>query len=342
MMARTWETWAVAAILVGLAAAPAAAQEAVPVGQPAVFTTVPGGPPPGEGVVPVQYDGRPPLRPDTFYLDGSYLFLKPRRRDEGSVESLHYAGRSAFRVGAGYVLHDGGWEVTANHTYLHSTDSRYLVAPPGGTLYATRAHPENYFESTAAAGLASANYNVTDLEIAQRLWFGGSFALRLAGGGRVAFIDQGVDVTYYGPSTTGPQAVNGQVSNPIEFEGAGVRLGAEGQWTLPWGLSDYARGYGSLVYGEFRTRYLATNNNGATVLANVTDQFEKMVPVAEYGVGLQYQVKTVNIRVGYEMSNWFGLVDAPDFSDGTHVGKIQRRTGDLSLDGLVVQFQVGF
>ena len=77
-------------------------------------------------------------------------------------------------------------------------------------------------------------------------------------------------------------------------------------------------------------------------LVNVSEKFEKVVPVTEYGVGLGWQKDNIRIRLGYEMTNWGNLVDRPDFVDDVHRGKMVRRLSDLSLDGLSIQLGIGF
>jgi hypothetical protein len=41
------------------------------------------------------------------------------------------------------------------------------------------------------------------------------------------------------------------------------------------------------------------------------------------------------MSVGYEFSNWFGMLDALDFVDDAHPAKVGRRHGDLGFDGVV-------
>ena len=41
-------------------------------------------------------------------------------------------------------------------------------------------------------------------------------------------------------------------------------------------------------------------------------------------------------------SDWFGMVDSLDFPDSSNIGKVGRRTSDLSLEGLAVQLGLVF
>jgi hypothetical protein len=99
----------------------------------------------------------------------------------------------------------------------------------------------------------------------------------------------------------------------------------------------YGRAAASLVLGDFKSHLAEINNAGTTVLVDVTDRFEKVVPVLELGFGVTYQVRNFRLSAGYEFTNWFGLADLPDFVDDVHQGKLARRVSDLSIDGLVVR-----
>lgn len=285
-----------------------------------------------------------------MFADVEYLLWQPRRRAldyaisspttsgaaVGSVESLNWQAASGFRLGGGAALPNNGWGFSAYYTYLHTTDNRFLTKPDGGTLYATLTHPGFVDAVDTAAGATNLNYNVLDVEVGRPFVDNDTFRLRLFGGGRFAWIDQGLNVYYNGQTATASQ-----VSSPVNFNGAGVRVGGEGQWLIGGGVGLYGRAAGSLLAGDFRTRLTETNGAGALVITDVTDRYRKVVPVAELGVGLGWQFRNVRARVGYEITNWFGMVDSPDFvHDFTN--KFSRRVSDLSLDGLVARLTVAY
>lgn len=286
----------------------------------------------------------------SLFVHGEYLLLQPRRRAldfaivdptndgkaQGSIESLAWESDSGFRVGGGYRLPADEWEIGAYYTYLHSSNRRLLAAPDGGTLYATLTHPGFVDAVDRAAGFTNLNYDVLDVEIGQHYAVSDSCTLWFSGGGRFAWINQNLNVIYDGQS-----AFQSQVSSPVRFDGGGVRIAGEACWKLWKGFGFSTRASGSLLAGDFRTTLVETNNAGASVISNVTDRYRKVVPVTELGVGLSWQGETVRMRVGYEIIDWFGLVDSPDFvHDFTN--KLSHRTSDLSLDGLSVEVEVGF
>ncbi len=286
--------------------------------------------------------------PSGLFLSAEYLLLKPQRRDldfailnqtnsghpDGTTESLVLGTSSAFRVGGGYRL-PNNWDVGASYNYLFSRGQRVVASGPNGTVYATLTHPEQVEQATTAIGDARLNYNIVDVEVGHRMQFADQFGLRVFGGGRGGFINQHVSATY-----NGRDAANDGVYSRVDFDGVGLRVGAEGVWTIGRGFSLFAHAAGSLVGGRYEVR--ETETNGTATLVHVSEKFEKVVPVTEYGVGLGWQKDNIRIRLGYEMTNWGNLVDRPDFVDDVHRGKMVRRLSDLSLDGLSFQVGIGF
>jgi hypothetical protein len=285
-----------------------------------------------------------------FIGSAEYLFLKPRRRDldfvivdsidngrpEGFVESADWEARSGVRAGLAYRF-ASGWEAGFVYTYFHSDRAASVTAPQFGTLYATWTHPGTVEQVAAATALTSLTYNVFDAEVGRWYHPCGALDLRPFGGLRFAQIDQGLDIFY-----DGRDAANDMVQSPIEFEGGGIRVGGEGEWRCCCGLGFYGRAAASLLMGNFRTLTAETNDGGLTPVSSVADNFQKIVPVIELGLGVAYKYRNLRLRAGYEFTNWFGLVDSTDFADDVHQGKIFHRWSDLSLDGLAIRAELAF
>lgn len=287
-----------------------------------------------------------------LFFDGEILLLRARRRELdyaisssvadgsalGTIESLEWKPNAGLRIGGGWRFGPEGWETGIYYTNFQTSDHQAIAKPPGGTLLATMTAP---ILPIVMVDTATANSRLTidllDLEAAHRYSVSDSFTIRLSGGGRFAWIDQRFTALY-----DGGDASNTVVKMPIRFHGGGLRVGCEGYWDVTRCLSIFAGGHGSLLLGNFSSRYRETTSNGATLIADVTDHFEKMVPVAELSLGLAWQGQYVHARLGYNLANWFGLVDSPDFSNFVHTGKIFYRTSDLSLSGLSFELGVNF
>lgn len=287
-----------------------------------------------------------------LYGYADYLLIQARRRAldyvikaptlgnsvQGNLSSVDWDVNSGYRLGAGYRL-GHGWEVGASYLYFHTNANASALPTAGGALYATLTAPGIDQVNTAAAS-TNLNLNLINLGLYKRIDCGDGFGLRLGGGIQIADISQKLNAVYSG-GTAG--ANFDSVSNPINFDGIGIRLGGEGWWHAPecwatWarGFGLYGKAYGSLLSGEFHTRDTELANGGTTTIVDVSDKFRQVVPVVNLGLGVGWASQNVVLKVGYEMFNFFNLVDNVSFVDSNSFGKTSHRVSDLSLEALVL------
>jgi hypothetical protein len=332
------------------------------VAHPEQWAPPPPPPPPIHEAAPPETEGESGSLLGGLSLYADYLLIRPRRNaldfavsspnltnaPGGTVESLFWETRSGVRSGVGYQL-GHGWEARFDYAYFYSRADRSLTAPTGGTLFATLSHGGFFDDVASASATSSINYNVFDLEAAKHVVVNDSLDLTLFGGGRFGWIDQQFTALYNGGSAS---AVNAVVDSPVYFRGAGLSAGAEGFWKLGGGggeerrflsgLGLYAKARGSILSGEFRNFLSETNNTGAVVLVNVKEKYQQLVPVMELGMGLAWRGEHWRVGVGYELANWFNMVNSLDFTSATSLGKPSRRASDLTLEALVVQLELAF
>jgi hypothetical protein len=288
-----------------------------------------------------------------LYFTGDYLLIRARRNAldfalsspgggdiaAGDVQSLSWETRSGFRFGFGYLMPDDAWRIGVNYTYFYTAADRTLNAPSGGQLFATLTRGGSIDDVSSASAFTSLSYNVIDLDATRHLSLGHHLDLDLFGGGRLAFIDQKFDATYNGGSSL---AVGAMVQSPIYFRGAGLTAGGRGFWEMWNHFGLYGGGRLSLLSGEFRNFLSETNGNGAVTIVNVKDTYYQVIPEVELNAGVAYQGEHFRFSVGYELANWFNMVNSPDFVTGSNIGKVSRRTSDLTLEGLAVEVGVLF
>ena len=152
-----------------------------------------------------------------------------------------------------------------------------------------------------------------------------------------ADITQNFNVLY-----NGIDANNDLIGSRIKFDGAGLLAGGQADWKVLDHVSLYGRAAGSLLVGDFSVQQVELNNNGTTPLTNVQQSFRKITPVLEMGVGVAYHTDHFRISVGYELTNWFNLVDTPSFVSDVDQGKYQRNISDLGVEGLAVKAEVTY
>lgn len=254
----------------------------------------------------------------------------------GPARSLNYELRTGVRAELGYRL-ESGWELSAGYTYFRSNAFDSTYAPPGGVLFPTLTRP-GLIDTVGFAGAdANLEYNTYDAMIGKRYAVDDHLAVRMTGGLRFASIRQGFNAYY-----DGLDARAATVSARSNFDGFGPIVGGEAVWAGWKGFHLYARATGGMLTGQARNPLVETNDAGRTTYANTAYDIRKVVPLAGAGVGAGWQYRTVSIRVGYEIINYFNLIDQPRFVDDLGPGKFVTRPGNLSLEGLFVQAGLTF
>jgi hypothetical protein len=285
-----------------------------------------------------------------FFGTAEYLLLRPRRGATefvtasgstapvavGPVETLTYEQRSGVRANLGYRLPGEGWDVAAGYTFVRSGADKLVTAPAGGVLYPTLTRPGVVDTANTAAASASFEYNVFDAEVGKRFRTErGNF--RVFAGARFATIRQDFDVNY-----DGRDAQQSRVVTRNGFDGFGPIVGGDVAVNVYRGFQLYARANGGLLTGRVNAPLTETNQNGLTTVTDIRYGVRKVVPTAHLGIGGGWQSGRVSIRAGYEITNWFGLLEAPRVTSEFSPGRVQSRSESLSLEGLFVQLGVAF
>lgn len=233
--------------------------------------------------------------------------------------SLNFDRSNGVRGGLGYRF-ESGWNVLWTYTYFRvanqETVTSDLAADP--RLIATQSYLDTGLLAktpmTSITADGAVRLNIHDVQAEWSSCLNDTVGFKAFGGFRYAQIDQTFNIAY------AYAAGNGNIALPNLMDAEGVRLGAEFQWRTPAGLRVFARGAQSVLVGDFRTRYQevapASNLN-----IDVPGHTATVVPVVEAAAGLAYARGPWEFRGGYEMSDWFNLV------------QVNRPPQSLLLDG---------
>jgi len=240
-----------------------------------------------------------------------------------ATESLDFDRANGFRGGLGYRF-GNGWSVAWTYTDFRNANARTvtssLAADP--ELIATQSYLETghaiKLPMTSVEASSTLQINVQDFEAEWSSCLNDTVGFKAFGGFRWAKIEQIFDIAYdYGFGS-------GKINLPNNMDAEGVRLGAEFQWRSTCGLRVFGRGAESILVADFRTRQHevapATVVNTA-VNIDVPGDTANVVPVIEAAVGVAYARGPWELRAGYEMSDWFNLV------------QVNRPAQSLLLDG---------
>jgi Legionella pneumophila major outer membrane protein precursor len=286
-----------------------------------------------------------------FYGHAEYLLLRPRRgafdyaivdssknlAPNGALETLNYELRSGARAGVGYRFKDTAWSAGFTYTYLRSSSDDTLTADPNGLIYPTLSRPGLVDNVGTATATASLEYNVFDVEISRQVHVDDRLNLRLYGGVRFSTIRQDFDAMY-----DLRDANRARVATQSNFDGFGPLLGAEASLKTFGNFHLFGKTSAAMLTGTVTNPYQETNNGGLTTFADVTYRTRRVLPVFGSGIGLGWERRGVAVRVGYEMTNWFNLIDQIRFTNDLAEGKLTTRQTDLSMEGLFVQFAVQY
>jgi hypothetical protein len=254
----------------------------------------------------------------------------------GSIRSLNYDTQAGIRAEVGHRF-ASGWEAGFAYTYLHSAAFDSLQAPAGQVLFPTLTKPGLTNTVTSAAADAGLEYNAYDILVGKRFSLDEHLAMRMFGGVRFASLQQDFSAYY-----DGLDARTAAVQANSKFQGFGPIFGSEAVLAGWNGFHLYARASGGLLTGESKNPFIETNGGGNTIYADTANNIRKVVPVANVGIGGGWQYRTVSIRVGYEITNYFNVIDQVRFTDDIGVGKFTTRQSNLSLEGLFLQVGLTF
>lgn len=285
-----------------------------------------------------------------FFGAAEFLLLRPRRgafdyavpgsagglAPDGPIQSLNYELRAGIRAQLGYRF-ESGWDVSTAYTYFRSNASASSSAAPGRVLFPTQTRPGLIDAVAAATADANLEYNVYDLLVGRRAAIDEHVAVRAFGGLRFASIRQDFRAFY-----DGLDARRAGVDVGSQFEGFGPVIGGEAVLAGWRGFHLYARASGGLLTGPADNPILEANDGGRSVYARSAYDLRKVVPTTTLAVGGGWQYRTFSLRVGYEITHWFDLVDQPRFVDDFGAGKFVSRPANLSLEGLFVQVGLRF
>ena len=135
----------------------------------------------------------------------------------------------------------------------------------------------------------------------------------------------------------GSQGGNILTGTDLEYEGAGLRIGLDGEQLLGQSrLSVYGNAYASSLVGEMRGRYQMHNATTVTDMALVRWQDDRVVPMFEYELGLAWTSRKgcLRLSVGYTMIHWFNVVTTPVFVDAVQADNYTDLSDTLSFSGL--------
>jgi len=165
------------------------------------------------------------------------------------------------------------------------------------------------------------------------------YRLAMVVGARFAKLNQEFDALF---ETQGFDTVE----TDVEFEGAGIKLGLEGErFTRKRNCFVYGKGSVSFLGGESRATYFGSNNADASIV-DTSWEAGRMVTVTDIEAGLGWQNHCGNLRLsaGYAFSTWYNVVRTNEWINAVQKNNFADESdnlfGFMSFDGITARVEV--
>lgn len=283
----------------------------------------------------------------TFFGNVEYLLLKADRpgldyalvdptndlSPQGQISSANWDTRSGIRSTIGFINSDHTWFSNLTYTYFHTAGNSQVTSPNGGTIYGLSTAPSVFGgEFNSAAAGSNLNYNVLDKNIGRLFSLGKKAEGRVFGGLRGAWIDQEMNAYYTNAFGTT------LVSNPISFHGIGLHGGGRADWWFTDWLGIFGSADMAMMVGDISTSLHQTSDGGQTYQVAISSKDRDVIPVFGLATGAQFNWRSIQFTVGYEVTQWINLIQTYDVVGFVgNPAKLAQKAGDLSLSGLFLQ-----
>ncbi len=271
---------------------------------------------------------------DVHYAEPIAGYSTPQTLPNPRQGLVAYDYEPGYRTGFTCALNDGA-SLGVSYTQFegHARDAvitgypHYLQSPVAYT-------PTYGYLAVAATGT---DFDLVDLDFRGMMLCSERHTLNYLLGVRYAYLEQGF-FSRFGV------AGSNVVSSDVRFDGAGVRLGLEGERYLAdgSGLMFYGRGIASFVAGEFEARYRHDSITQPVGASNCN--FGRIVPILDLELGVGWTLLDGHLRfsAGYMFSAWYNAVGIDDFIQGVNASNYNDVGGMITFDGLVGRAEYRF
>jgi hypothetical protein len=289
---------------------------------------------------------------------GEFLYLRPRnaevafgvpvRRGETPTDNPIQIGRvgvvdqdynPGFRFGFSYVL-DGWSSITTQFTYFETDGSDAIATSQANVIRSLVSHPGTPtagrdFQSAAASD--DIKFEFVDVDYRRALSCENDHNVAVLAGVRAGQFNQDFSAAFSYPATE-------LVETEIDFYGAGLRVGLEGErysssrrWLV------YGKTYASLVAGDFTADYWQGQGPNQTEV-DTSWKAGRIVPMLdlELGAGWQSRCGTWRLTGGYMISSWYNTVKTDEWIKAVQSNNFVGLSGNMTFDGLVLRCEGRF
>lgn len=277
-----------------------------------------------------------------LFIYGDYLYwraaedgLNLTKKGQTSIEKIDPDFDSGFRVGLGLNFPRAGYDLAS---YWTSFNTR-ATNSSSGTSFPLWANPNLSPVKTSSSQKSSwdLKMNLIDLEWGRDSWFGGNFSCKPFFSLRAALFDQKLAMNFSYATT--PLSLE-TIDAKSDFLGGGLRAGANGRWTFPYGFALYGQASGSLLYGQFETK--STWELDGELAASTKNNFLQTLSSLQLALGFGWDTHFykdklhIELHIGWEQSLFFHLNRMNHYINELSKALYFQEQGNLSLQGITV------
>jgi len=199
-----------------------------------------------------------------------------------------------------------------------------------------RSLPAAFADAEAGRGI---DFQLIDADYRALLVCQENYLVEYLIGGRLGRLEQDFHATFFNGGTIE------QVTTEIGFDGAGIRLGLEGERRSPvFGLLAYGRAGASFLAGRFHASYAQIDNFVPDPLVDTAFEADRIVPILdiELGVGWTGPQEHFRLTAGYMISAWYNAVTTGELIQAVQTNSFVGLGDTLTFDGLVGRAEFRF
>jgi hypothetical protein len=229
-------------------------------------------------------------------------------------------------IGAEYTRFEGG---TSDHLAIQRPDViRSIVSHPG-----TGTAAQDWLEVDADL---DHKFDIIDVNYTNVCYNDCTTRVAVVGGVRLVQHQQQFQANFAGTGTE-------SVTTDVDFYGAGARLGVNLERKIGCHLLVYAKGFGSLVGGEFDAHYRQNQSYDPTVV-DTNWNAGRLVGIwdLELGTGWVSDCGYYRVNVGYVYNAWTNAVQTDEWIQGVRANHFVDMDSTMTYDGLVARLEVRY
>jgi len=272
-------------------------------------------------------------------IDGN--ILPPAQQFQvGPVNVVDPDYSPGFRFGAGFTIGNCN-AIVVTWSQLDSFTHDSVDLPGLGPVVRSLVSPTPPSLNVAADGLFAradldTQFKLLDIDYKGLIAYCCDYQVAYVVGARYANLEQHFRSVFEQNGTNVVRAES-------EFDGAGLKLGLEGE---RYGNSTrffvYGKGYASLVAGTYRTRYEYFNQSDPSIV-DTTWKAGRVTTILDLELGLGWRNHCDNLRfsVGYLFSSWLNVVKTNEWintvQQNNFVDPSDNYNGLMTFDGLTAR-----